>query len=279
VSGSVEAEVSAAMALDRNLHDLYRGWWVGDPSGQATATDSAARRSPAAPSRHEVASWELIQRHGDGSVVVARGGELAVVAAGDWLAGAEGVVDVCRRSAWDDGQFAWRTSERAQPPASARWRARIYVPGRRESEPGLGRVADALDRAGLWFEAKSWLGPPGRRDQTVVWVSARDGVRAVSALAESEGGDERLAPPPLTLRCGPLGVAHDPLGSDSLGQLICGAVISAGDLDPARDLRDRWQAACRLHRLCPDRPWRHPGSIDPFGFWAEAEARAARDAF
>jgi hypothetical protein len=268
---STEAAISTALSLDRNLDRLYRLWWVGDSRELLQEVDCCSLRSPV---RHDGEQWQVIERAEDGSVVVGRGGELAGVSAGDWLAIDHDTVWVLRRAAWHDGQFAWCASKQPRPPIARRWRTRIYIPGQRNSQFSLKRIAEVLDRTGLWFNAKTWLGNSCRQDQIVVWTATRDTLSAIDVLiSEITCVDGWLPPPPLTLKYGPLGIAYDPIDSNSLGHLICGAVVSAGDLDPSYSVWERWTAACRLHHLRADRPWQHPGSIDPFSFWAKVETQ------
>lgn len=265
--------VAEAAGRSRDLSILYATWWAGvDP----TTLSIPPTVDPTMEEMHDAEVWTLLSVMPDGTACLARGGEIGRTPPGEWLSHGAGEAKVSRRSRWTDRGFLWRTSTRLHCPVAGRWRVRIYLPAGTGIDPKeqLESLCDALDREGFWFEAKTWLGPASRGDQTVLWVHAGDAMKGLEILRDwgckSAG---RQPPPPLTLRAldGAVGIAHDPLPQASLGLRLCGAIVSAGDLGDHLSLRDRWRSACQHFDLAPEAPWRHPGSVDPYRLWEQLE--------
>jgi hypothetical protein len=277
---SVYAALADALARSRDISELYRSWWAGC-DGDA-AFDQPDPEYYLEPRRHPTERWNLVKVLPDGTACVARGGESGQVPAGSWLAWDTDTVSVSQRSQWVENGFLWCASARPRSAIVRRWRVRIYIPASREDpdkrRQRLLRICDALEEEGVWFEAKVWLGGPPRRDHTVLWVKASD-AEAVVCLLDKGGfcSSSSWPVPPTTLPlldCA-VGLAHDPVSEDSLGLLVCSAVVAVGDLSPSMPLRERWHVACRHFGLSPDTPWRHPGQVDPYGLWTRLEEQWA----
>jgi hypothetical protein len=271
----VYEEVAQALRKARDPADLYERWWVGHrlEGGKADPTQVRNRQ----PRTHAHEEWTLVRVLQNGTACVARGGETGHVPAGEWLAHQPGKVLVHRRKLWVHGGYLWSQSSRLPSALGARWRIRVYVPAllRGPSKERFETLCEALDEAGCWFEAKTWLGQATRKDQTVIWLSATAISVALEVLAGYLCSAESVPPPPLTLQVlgGKLSLAHDPNPSSSLGLRICGAVATAGDLAAGdRSIMDRWEVACRSFDLVATTPWRHPGPVDPFGIWQALES-------
>ena len=277
-NGAVYSRTADAAELSRDIAELYRTWWVGDKDSAIEKPVDVSKEI--AVERHPTEVWTPIHMLPDGAVRAGRGGEIALARAGEWLAVDSENIHVSRRSVWREGDFVWRASKRSQPAAARRWAARMYISASEEDEPReeLLGLCGALDNEGLWFEAKAWLGPPIRRDQIVIWVEAADAEVAISTACASlrKAANGRPAPA-LTLSAGHrrIGVAHDPVPGASLGMRICGAIVTAGDLDEGRSWASRWRSACQHYELTPEKPWRHPGGVDPYDLWARLETEWA----
>lgn len=257
-------------ADERSISSLYGSWWSGTPPAP-----NVERYVPVT-SYHPAEKWNTLSSNGGGGLTIARDGEVAVVSPGEWLAADGDRILLRRRRRWWQDGFLWTASRRCTPLTAKRWRVRVYVPGGRiMSIREFSALASALDRAGYWYEGKVRLGASRHSDQCVFWLAAGDAVDAyehLSAKIRSDPG--RADPPPFTLRLGAVGIAHDPEGGQSLGLAVCGAVVAARDQDSALDLQARWILTCEAYGLCAERPWRHPGPIDPFAVWSKLEKLA-----
>jgi hypothetical protein len=271
----VEAVVTDAGLRSQDVESLYRSWWAGCLNGGGGGPRAAQRLCD----WHSPELWDLLNVLPGGVARVSRGGTLGLVSPGEWLAMYAGRVRIWRRARWVDGDFLWAGSRRPRSAVSTRWSARLYVPGSLSDDPSdrLSAVCAALESEGLWFEAKTWLSGRDRRDQTVIWISAADVAIAVDVVGGGLAREtaDTATTPPLTLPVwdGRIGIAHDPLPAGSLGMRICGAIVTAVDLDRASGGARGWRRACRYYDLTADKPWRHPGAVDPYGMWNQLEAR------
>jgi len=265
----VQRLAEEAMNLSAVLDELYMAWWI-----RARETSSTSSRVTAVVESFESEVWGLLDAQPTEYVTVIRDSEVAVIQPGEWLERDAGSVEVRRRCTWMTEHFLWRNSQRLMPLMARRWRARLYVPATAEATADFMRIAAAFDEVGVWFQAKTNAAAVQRTDQSVFWVEASDALRAAGLASDALAGASFLeTPPPLTLRIGNIGLAHDPGGGDSLGQRICGALVGARDAGEVwNDVH--WESACERFDLTPGRPWRHPGPVDPYGLWADAEAAA-----
>lgn len=273
--GHIHTLLASGARVSRDIEELYRIWWAGDRGSGWEGVPDDRREIPV--ERHSTEVWNLVEVLPDGTASVGRGGEVAQAPVGEWLADGPHEVRVSRRSLWREGSYVWRASSRLQPAIARRWAVRIYLAddGCGHSEGHLGALCAALDDEGMWFEAKAWLGRTARRDHTVVWVQASDAHTAVRIARESgRSSQSPLSAPPLALKLGDgaIGIAHDPPVRASLGLRVCGAVVSAGDLEAGGSWESRWRSACGYYDLVPEKPWRHPGVVDPYGLWESLEA-------
>jgi hypothetical protein len=256
--------------LAGNPDILYQRWWSVCVAGSPDVDDS--------PPREGVAT----EYHGDRRVTLLRGGlpfgtvtdsrSVGLVASGDWLSSSGSSRVVRLRRKWSEDAFCWRQSELLRPVCAARWRLRLYVPSRMNSDPmgDLDGVAAALDAAGLWYQCKCRLGHDLYRDALVIWVSARDGAAAVRTIRPMAGEPNlRVGPPPMTLAIEQIGVARDLANGQSFGWRASQAVaVALARQSEPQDLASCWDATARRLDLDPVEPWRHPW-IDPHGCWAE----------
>lgn len=97
----------------------------------------------------------------------------------------------------------------------------------------------------------------------MLWLAVRDAPSALHLLRRELCGAS-LPPPPLALkvRDACISLSHDPVDGGSFGMRICGAIVSAGDVNG--DPLDRWAEACHFYEVQPQHPWRHPSKVDPF---------------
>jgi len=257
--------------MSRDLDELYADWWTRVPLDAYAYSDELD--DPEDVEFHPQQEWEMVAPDAEGGLVVARAGEVGSLRPGEWLACRASRILSHRRHRWAQGGFDWAASSRPAPLTARRWRVRVYIPGWAQARSEFERIASALEDAGYWFEAKT-LRATGcsRSDHSVFWLAAGDAITASRLIASlSPHRADRPLPPPLASPLAAIGLAHDPARGASFGRRVCAAIISAGDHDDQLTVSRRWGSACERFAILPDRPWRHPGELDPYRIWERLE--------